>query len=107
MLLPADFFAPLWVRIAAAVPALLIFVVAAALYMDMGLGTSPYDALPFILHKHLSKFSFRVVRISYDLAFILVGYLFGAPFAVVTIMMAFLLGPAVEMVGEKIKPFLE
>lgn len=106
MVLPVDFFAPLWVRIAVAIPALLIFVVAAALYMDMGLGTSPYDALPFILHKHLSKFSFRTVRIGYDLAFIVVGYLFGAPFAVVTIMMAFLLGPAIEWVGEKIKPLL-
>ena len=107
MLLPADFFAPLWVRIVVAIPALLVFVVAAAVYMDMGLGTSPYDALPFILHKFLNKFSFKAVRIFYDLAFILIGYLFGAPFAVVTIMMAFLLGPAVELVGEKIKPFLD
>lgn len=107
MILPADFFTPMWVRIVVAVPALLVFVGAAALYMDMGLGTSPYDALPFILHKRLSKLSFRIVRVSYDLAFILIGYLFGAPFAVVTVMMAFLLGPAVELVGEKIKPFLE
>ena len=61
---------------------------------------------PSILHKYLSKFSFRTVRIGYDLAFIVVGYLFGAPFAVVTIMMAFLLGPAIEWVGEKIKPLL-
>jgi len=107
ILLPADFFAPLWVRIVVAIPALLVFVVAAAVYMDMGLGTSPYDALPFILHKFLNKFSFKAVRISYDLAFILIGYLFGAPFAIVTIMMAFLLGPAIEWVGEKIKPFLD
>lgn len=107
MVLPADFFAPLWIRIVVAIPALLVFVVAAALYMDIGLGTSPYDALPFILHKHLSKFSFRIVRIGYDLTFIVVGYMFGAPFAVVTIMMAFLLGPAIEWVGEKIKPVLE
>lgn len=107
MILPADFFAPLWIRIAVAVPTLLIFVFAAALYMDMGLGTSPYDALPYILHKFLSKFSFKAVRVSYDLAFIFIGYVFGAPFAVITLMMAFLLGPAVEYVGEKIKPFLE
>lgn len=106
MILPTDFFALLWVRIAVAVPALIVFVIAAAVYIDMGLGTSPYDALPFILHKRMSKFSFRIVRIAYDLAFILVGYLFGAPFAVVTIMMAFLLGPAIEWVGKKIKPLL-
>ena len=107
MLLPADFFVPLWVRIAVAIPALFVFVVAAAVYMDMGLGTSPYDALPYIFHKFLNKFSFKAVRISYDLVFILIGYLFGAPFAIITIMMAFLLGPTIEWVGEKIKPFLE
>lgn len=73
----------------------------------MGLGTSPYDALPFVIHRYLDKFSFRAVRISYDLAFIVIGYVFGAPFAVVTIMMAFLLGPAIELVGEKIKPYIE
>lgn len=106
-ILPAGFFEPMWVRVLVAVPALLIFVIAAAIYMDMGLGTSPYDALPFILHKKFNKLSFRVVRITYDLMFIVIGYVFGAPFAIVTLMMAFLLGPAVELVGQKIKPFLE
>jgi len=38
---------------------------------------------------------------------IALGYVFGAPFAAVTLAMAFLLGPAVEAVGKKLKPFLE
>lgn len=106
-ILPAAFFTNIWLRAAVAVPALLVFVIAAAIYMDMGLGTSPYDALPFIIHTRVKKLPFRFVRITYDLLFIVIGYVFGAPFAVVTLMMAFLLGPAVEMVGEKIKPLLE
>lgn len=107
MVLPADFFAPLWVRIAVAVPALAVFVVAAAVYMDMGLGMAPYDALPFILQKAIGRFSFRTVRISFDLIVIALGYVFGAPFAAVTLAMAFLLGPAVEAVGKWLKPVLD
>lgn len=106
-ILPSAFFANIWLRAVVAVPALIIFVIAAAIYMDMGLGTSPYDALPFIIHKRTKKLSFRFVRITYDLIFIVIGYAFGAPFAVITLIMAFLLGPTVEMVGEKIKPLLE
>lgn len=106
MLLPADFFSPLWVRIVTAVIALLIFVVAAAVYMDMGLGMAPYDALPFILHKAIGRFPFRAVRITFDLVTIALGYIFGAPFAAVTLAMAFLLGPAVETVGKWLEPIL-
>lgn len=107
MLLPADFFAPLWVRICVAVPALGVFVIAAAIYMDMGLGMAPYDALPFIITNALKKVPFRAVRITFDLVTIALGYCFGAPFAAVTLAMAFLLGPAVEAVGKRLKPILE
>ena len=107
MILPADFFAALWVRICVAIPALGVFVLAAAVYMDMGLGMAPYDALPFIVHKAIGRLFFRAVRITFDLVVIALGYLFGAPFAAVTLAMAFLLGPAVEAVGNKLKPFLE
>ena len=34
-----------------AIPALALFVLSAAVYMDMNLGTAPYDALSFILHR--------------------------------------------------------
>jgi uncharacterized membrane protein YczE len=106
LFLPGDWFEPLWVRVAVAVPALMVFVIAAAIYMDMGLGMAPYDALPFILHKVIDRFSFRTVRITFDLVTIAVGYVFGAPFAAVTLAMAFLLGPAVEAVGKWIEPIL-
>ena len=106
MLLPANFFEPMLIRIVVAIPALLIFVLGAALYMVMELGTSPYDALPFIIHKRLGKFSFRTVRMTYDLTVIVLGYIAGVPFAIATLMMAFLLGPSVEYVGKKIKSLL-
>ncbi len=97
--LPADFFVPLATRILVAIPALGLFVLSAAVYMDMGLGMSPYDALPFLLHKAVGRVPFGALRIVYDLVTIGLGYVFGAPFAAVTLAMAFLLGPAVQAVG--------
>lgn len=98
--LPADFFATFTVRVLVAIPALLLFIFAAAVYMDMDLGTAPYDALSFILHGVIGKrLPFSVLRILYDLCVIVLGYCFGAPFAGVTLAMAFLLGPAVSTVG--------
>lgn len=82
MVLPPDFFETLWVRCVIAVPALLIFVIATAVYMDMGLGMAPYDALPFIVQKNRKRVPFRAVRISFDLGGIVIGYLFGAPFLI-------------------------
>lgn len=106
MVLPQTLFDSLWVRILIVIPALLCFVMAAAIYMDMELGASPYDALPFVIHKYISKIPFKTFRIAYDLLFVVIGYLFGAPFAIVTLAMAFLLGPAIEFVGKELKPIL-
>lgn len=98
--LPENFFAPLGTRILVAIPALGLFVLAAAIYMDMGLGMAPYDALPFLLHRVIGRVPFGALRIVYDLVTIVLGYLFGAPFAAVTLAMAFLLGPTVQAVGK-------
>lgn len=106
VILPENLFEPMWVRIVIVIPALLCFVFGAAIYMDMDLGASPYDALPFILHEKMSKVPFKILRIVYDLLFVFIGYLFGAPFSPVTLAMAFLLGPIIEFVGKKIKPII-
>ena len=106
MILPGNLFEPMWVRVVIVVPALLCFVFGAAIYMDMELGASPYDALPFIIHERVGKIPFKVLRISYDLLFVIIGYFFGAPFSAVTLAMAFLLGPVIEFVGNKLKPII-
>lgn len=83
-----DFFSWLWrqtgvdtyfasnvVRYAVFLPALIIFIIAAAVYMDVELGTSPYDAIPFIISKYVPKIPFRIMRIGYDFLVIsLPGY---------------------------------
>ena len=90
IVLPENLFEPMWVRIVIVIPALLCFVFGAAIYMDMELGASPYDALPFVIHEKIGKVPFKLLRIAYDLLFVIIGYIFGAPFSAVTLAMAFL-----------------
>lgn len=87
------------------IPTLAVFLMAAALYMNCGLGTSPYDALPVLIHHKLEKATektipFRFVRMAYDGAFTLAAFFIGGGIGIVTVLMVFTLGPAVDLVGK-------
>ena len=53
---PAHFFESMPVRICILLPALIVFIFGAAMYMTAALGTSPYDAISFILAKKYRTF---------------------------------------------------
>lgn len=106
MLLPEGLFASMAVRIGVLIPALAVFVVAAGVYMDVELGTAPYDAIPLILAKSQDKIPFRWIRMAYDFIIIIIGALLGAKAGIVTILMGFTLGPVIALVGEKLSGFL-
>lgn len=106
MILPAGLFDSMVVRIVVLVPALAIFVVAAAVYMDVELGTAPYDAIPMMIAKRQNKISFRVIRIAYDCMVIAIGLALGANIGIVTVLMALILGPVIAWIGEKMSSFL-
>lgn len=114
-----DFFSAIWalvlpdgvpdslaVRLAIMVPALTVFVVAAAVYMDVELGTAPYDAIPLIVDKHQKRIPFRWLRMAYDFSMIGIGLLFGADIGIMTILMALTLGPVITLLGKKMNRFL-
>lgn len=105
-ILPAGAFDSMAVRVLVLFPALILFIVAAAVYMDVELGTSPYDAISFIADKYQKKVSFWVVRCCYDLLVILLAFLFGAHIGIVTILMGFTLGPVITWIGEKLSPLI-
>jgi uncharacterized membrane protein YczE len=86
---------------------LILFIFAASVYMDVQLGTSPYDAMSFIISKYLPKVSFRLVRIAYDLLVIVIAWAFGAKIGIVTIIMGFTLGPVISFVGKLLSRFIE
>ena len=69
VLLPAGFFELAAVRYLLLIPTVLIFLLGAAAYMCAGLGSSPYDALPFIISAHVKKISFKALRMIWDISF--------------------------------------
>lgn len=115
----ADFFSWIWadvchipadlslgVRIFILLPTLLLFVTAAACYMNSGHGMAPYDAVPFILNSKLEKATgksgfFRPLRLSLDLLATVIGYFTGGEVGLMTILMVILLAPVVEFVGKQ------
>jgi uncharacterized membrane protein YczE len=102
-----QYFTSMAVRVAVLFPALILFVFVASLYMDVQLGTSPYDAMSFIIAKYLPKVPFRIVRIAYDLLVIVIAWAFGAKIGIVTILMGFTLGPVITFVGKLLSRFIE
>lgn len=109
-----DFFLPeeftsAFLRGVIALPALVLFVISAALYMSSELGVAPYDAASFLLHKGitkyhgLSKLPFRAVRIPYDFIACGICLLFGGHIGLVTVFISLFLGPVVDKTGELLK----
>ena len=95
-------------KIGIMIPTLTLFLFAAALYMNCGLGTSPYDALPVLLHRGIEKAAkkqipYRFVRMLYDGIATVVALLVGGTVGVVTVLMVFTLGPCVDFVSGLVK----
>lgn len=101
----------LWLRITIAVPALVLFILSASLYMTCDLGASPYDSLAFILYEQSVRLlkkrtvSFRIVRIFYDGLAVLVGYLLGQIPGLLTLIIALFLGPVIQWMSGLLKKY--
>lgn len=102
--IPADL--PFVVRFAILIPTLLIFVTAAACYMNSGHGMAPYDAVPFLINQKLEEKTgrcnlFKPIRLSLDLLATVIGFLTGGEVGLMTVLMVILLAPIVEFVGKQ------
>lgn len=99
---------PLGTRIGILIPTLIVFVIAAACYMNSGCGMAPYDAVPFIINARLEKALnkenlFKFVRFFFDLCAMLIGIVTKGEAGLITALMVISLGPAVAYVGELFK----
>jgi len=101
-----DIFAVNWVRGVVFIPALILFIIAASIYMDMDMGTAPYDAISFIIFERIKKIPFKIVRIAYDFLVIGIALLFGAKLQIVTVLMALTLGPVISFLGPKLEAWI-
>lgn len=103
LLLPAGFFEIAINRYLLLIPSLAVFLLGAAAYMCAGLGSSPYDALPFIISGHVRRFPFKIVRMLWDISFMAAGFVLGGDVGIVTILVAFFLGPIITGVQKKLE----
>lgn len=103
LLLPVGFFAVTANRYILLIPSLAVFLLGAAAYMSAGLGSSPYDALPFIISGRVKKVSFKVIRMIWDISFMVAGFVLGGDVGIVTILVAFFLGPIIAWVQRKLE----
>ena len=85
------------------IPSLAVFLLGAAAYMCAGLGSSPYDALPFIISARVKKVSFKIVRMIWDISFMAAGFLLGGDVGIVTILVAFFLGPIITWMQKRLE----
>ncbi|HHX12141.1 MAG TPA: hypothetical protein GX731_04910 [Clostridiales bacterium] len=105
LFIPENLFTNFIVRVAVLIPSLILFIFAAATYMSVELGSSPYDAVAFIIADKLKKIPFRIVRICYDVAAAAIGYLLGSTIGLVTVVVAFALGPVITYVKGKLDKY--
>ena len=89
------------------VPALVVFLLAASIYLTVDLGCAPYDALPMIIAAHTDRFSYRVIRMAWDLAALSIGFLLGATVGIATVITGFCIGPAITAVGARLHGLFE
>lgn len=102
-LLPGEM-TSLLARGAVFVPAMALFLVAVAFYMVVDLGTAPYDAMSQIIARR-AKLPFAAVRITYDIAVTVIGFLLGGQVGVFTVLSCFFLGPVISAIAAKFRPW--
>jgi len=104
-IIPSHTFSSLIVRIVVLVPSLILFILAAAVYMSVELGSVPYDATVFIIASKLKRIPFRVIRMTWDISACIIGLLLGGAIGIVTVIMAFSLGSVISWVKSKVNRF--
>lgn len=67
--------AAFWPKAGVFAAALILFVIAASIYMNSELGIAPYDALPVIISDKAKKVPFFIIRILFDYSAIAIGLL--------------------------------
>ncbi len=105
--LPQGVFASQPVRWGLLVPVLIVFILGASTYMTAGLGSSPYDAMPFIISHKCKKIPFKAIRMIWDISFMAAGFALGGDVGIVTLGVAFFLGPVISFMQKKLAVLLK
>ena len=87
-------------RILIAAAGILVMLLSISLYISANMGIAPWDSLGFILQK-VFNMKYGTLRIIYEVTATIIGILLGAQYGLVTIILAFCLGPAIDILGKK------
>lgn len=79
------------------------FLTAAAFYMVVDLGVAPYDAIPQLLAARTKRWSYRRVRMFWDVSVLSVGFLLGSTVGLTTVITGFCLGPAIVFISDRVR----
>ena len=92
---------------------LLLFVIAASIYINAQMGVAPYDAIPNIISNWIPNIPFAIIRIIFDLSAVGIGIIAGKLNSegiqgsiLGSILMSLLLGPVISFVGKPLKRIL-
>ena len=77
------------------------FLVAAAFYMVADLGVAPYDAVPQLIAARVKRWSYRRVRMAWDISVLSVGFCLGSAVALTTVITGFCLGPVITLISDR------
>ena len=98
---------PFGLRLLLLAAAMCIFLPAVAFYIVIDLGIAPYDAGAQLLSTAVRRFPYRIVRVVWDVSFLVLGWLMGSTVGLTTLAISLLIGPAVGVLRPRIEPLFE
>lgn len=78
------------------------FLIAAAFYMVVDLGVAPYDAIPQMIAARAKRWSYRRVRMLWDISVLSAGFLLGSTVGMTTVITGFCLGPVIVFFSDRV-----
>jgi len=100
-----DFFAvdemSLIIRILITVVAIMIFALGVAVYMDVDLGVSPYDAIAPLIENR-TPWGYTPIRVGVDLVVVFVAFLLNGPVGISTAITGFFAGPLISFFSNRV-----
>ena len=78
------------------------FLIAAAFYMVVDLGVEPYDAIPQLIAARAKRWSYRRVRMLWDISVLSAGFLLGSTVGMTTVITGFCLGPVIVFFSDRV-----
>lgn len=89
-------------RIIFAATGCLLLYLGIAIFIVVNIGVDPFTGVVLVLQEKLKK-EYRIVKISFDISFIVIGLLLGGKAGIVTVITALTAGPCIQLFADKLR----